>query len=53
MMIEPRIPKYQWGQRVKALIDLFNDGSFPNTPAEEAGGGQVRFQDQSLESRPR
>ena len=33
-MIEPRIPKYQWGQRVKALIDLYNDGSFPNKPAD-------------------
>jgi nitrogen fixation protein NifZ len=33
-MIEPRLPKYQWGQRVKALIDLFNDGSFPNAPAD-------------------
>ncbi|WP_315713119.1 MULTISPECIES: nitrogen fixation protein NifZ [unclassified Bradyrhizobium] len=33
-MIEPRLPKYQWGQRVKALIDLVNDGSFPNAPAE-------------------
>lgn len=32
-MIEPRLPKYQWGQRVKALIDLHNDGSFPNAPA--------------------
>jgi nitrogen fixation protein NifZ len=27
-----RLPKYQWGQRVKAMIDLFNDGSFPNRP---------------------
>lgn len=34
MMIEPRIPKYQWGQRVKALIDLFNDGSFPDAAAD-------------------
>jgi nitrogen fixation protein NifZ len=33
-MIEPRMPRYQWGQRVKALIDLRNDGSFPNAPAE-------------------
>ncbi len=33
-MIEPRMPKYQWGQRVKALIDLFNDGSFPDTPVD-------------------
>jgi nitrogen fixation protein NifZ len=31
-VIEPRLPKYQWGQRVKALIDLHNDGSFPNAP---------------------
>lgn len=33
-MIEPRLPKYQWGQRVKALVDLHNDGSFPDAPAE-------------------
>lgn len=32
-MIEPRLPKYQWGQRVRCLIDLVNDGSYPN--AEE------------------
>ncbi|MFA5952170.1 MAG: nitrogen fixation protein NifZ [Hyphomicrobium sp.] len=31
-MIEPRLPKFQWGQRVKALIDLHNDGSFPDAP---------------------
>jgi len=34
MMIEPRFPKFQWGQRVKALIDLRNDGSFPDQPTE-------------------
>jgi nitrogen fixation protein NifZ len=34
MMIDPRIPKYQWGQRVKALIDLFNDGSFPDAAVD-------------------
>jgi nitrogen fixation protein NifZ len=34
MMPEPRLPKYQWGQRVKAAIDLMNDGSFPNAPAD-------------------
>jgi nitrogen fixation protein NifZ len=28
-MIEPQIPKFQWGQRVSALLDLFNDGSYP------------------------
>ncbi|ACF03594.1 NifZ family protein [Rhodopseudomonas palustris TIE-1] len=25
-------PRYQWGQRVRAEIDLFNDGSFPDQP---------------------
>ncbi len=33
-MFEPRLPRYQWGQRVKALIDLRNDGSFPDAEAE-------------------
>jgi nitrogen fixation protein NifZ len=33
-MIEPRLPRYQWGQRVKALVDLHNDGSFPDAPAD-------------------
>lgn len=33
-MIEPRLPKYQWGQRVKAMVDLRNDGTFPDVPAE-------------------
>ncbi|PPQ36715.1 nitrogen fixation protein NifZ [Rhodoblastus acidophilus] len=32
-MIDPREPKYQWGMRVRCLIDLVNDGSFPD--AEE------------------
>lgn len=52
-MIEPREPKYQWGQRVRAVLDLYNDGTFPDRPkdallvhAEEPGeivqiGGQV------------
>lgn len=30
-MIEARVPKYQWGQRVRAVMDLRNDGSYPNT----------------------
>lgn len=34
MMLEPRMPKYQWGQRVKAAVDLHNDGSFPHAPVE-------------------
>ncbi len=33
-MIEPRVPIYQWGQRVSAAIDLYNDGSYPDRPAE-------------------
>ncbi|MDR3516815.1 MAG: nitrogen fixation protein NifZ [Azospirillaceae bacterium] len=32
-MIEPRLPRYQWGQRVRAAIDLHNDGSYPDQPA--------------------
>jgi nitrogen fixation protein NifZ len=31
---EPYVPKYEWGQRVRATIDLFNDGSFPDAPAD-------------------
>jgi nitrogen fixation protein NifZ len=27
-------PKFQWGQRVRAEIDLFNDGSYPDQPVE-------------------
>ena len=33
-MMEPVVPKFQWGQRVQALADLYNDGSFPECPAE-------------------
>jgi nitrogen fixation protein NifZ len=33
-MIEPRLPKFQWGQRVRCLIDLVNDGSYPNAPED-------------------
>lgn len=29
-MFELREPKYQWGQRVAAQVDLFNDGSYPD-----------------------
>jgi nitrogen fixation protein NifZ len=28
--VDPRLPKYQGGMRVKALIDLHNDGSYPD-----------------------
>ena len=33
-MMEPVVSKFQWGQRVQALLDLYNDGSFPESPAE-------------------
>lgn len=33
-MIDPREPKYRWGQRVTALTDLYNDGSYPDQPAD-------------------
>ncbi len=31
-MIDSRQPKFQWGMRVQALQDLFNDGTFPDQP---------------------
>ena len=33
-MFPPREPVYQWGQKVRALADLVNDGSFPDHPAD-------------------
>lgn len=32
--IEPRTATYAWGQRVIALDDLFNDGSYPDRPQD-------------------
>lgn len=32
--VDPRLPKYQDGMRVRALIDLRNDGSHPNFPPD-------------------
>ncbi|VFU09207.1 NifZ family protein [Methylocella tundrae] len=26
--------KFEWGQRVRATADLFNDGSFPDQPTD-------------------
>jgi nitrogen fixation protein NifZ len=45
-VIEPRFPIYQWGQRVRALVNLHNDGSFPDAPAEallvkSGDGGEI------------
>jgi nitrogen fixation protein NifZ len=30
----PEPPKFEWGQRVSAVDDLYNDGSFPDQPAD-------------------
>ena len=41
-MIEPRQPKFAWGQPVIAAVDLYNDGSHPEVPEDQllvvAGG---------------
>jgi nitrogen fixation protein NifZ len=36
-------PSYEWGQRVLAATDLFNDGSYPEQPAEAllVGNGEA------------
>lgn len=33
-MHEPRQPIYAWGQRVQALVDLRNDGSYPDVAGD-------------------
>ncbi|MGO9675422.1 MAG: nitrogen fixation protein NifZ [Methylocella sp.] len=33
-MSDQRTAKFEWGQRVRAAADLFNDGSFPEQPAD-------------------
>lgn len=41
-MIDPREPKYRWGQAVFAAEDLYNDGSLPEAPEDTllvAAGG--------------
>jgi nitrogen fixation protein NifZ len=30
----PLPPKFQWGQRVRAAADLYNDGSYPDQPTD-------------------
>jgi len=34
MMFDPRLPKYDWGMKVKTLIELRNDGSYPEAPPD-------------------
>ena len=33
-MIGPVVARFRWGQRVAALTDLVNDGSFPEYPED-------------------
>jgi nitrogen fixation protein NifZ len=33
-MSDPEAPKFQWGQPVQSIDDLFNDGSYPNLPED-------------------
>jgi nitrogen fixation protein NifZ len=33
-MIDQREAKYQWGQPVRAAVDLYNDGSVPDAPED-------------------
>jgi len=45
-VFELREPKFRWGQRVAATIDLFNDGSHPEVPLDallvaEGAAGEV------------
>lgn len=45
-MMEPVTPKFQWGQPVRAALDLYNDGSHPEHPPEailvrEGDAGEV------------
>lgn len=35
MMFDRREPKYQWGQEVLAVVDLYNDGSLPDVPEDQ------------------
>lgn len=42
-MIELRMPKLQWGQQVRSVGDLRNDGSFPGSDLDAllVAGGDV------------
>lgn len=33
-MMETIAPRNEWGQRVQAATDLYNDGSYPEQPAD-------------------
>ncbi len=42
-MMEAEKPRFEWGQRVEAVQDLFNDGSYPDVAADAllVGMGEV------------
>ncbi|UPK34606.1 nitrogen fixation protein NifZ [Bradyrhizobium sp. 186] len=42
-MTEPRVPKYRSGQRVKAAVNLINDGSVATAPPDRilVGAGAI------------
>jgi len=31
---DPEAAKFRWGYRVRAMVDLFNDGTFPGLPQD-------------------
>jgi hypothetical protein len=54
-MMEPAQPKYDWGQRVRAVIDLVNDGSFPEAAEGELlvpAGASARSSTSACTPRP-
>ena len=57
--MESSAPRYEWGQRVEAAADLFNDGSYPQQPSEallvqngEAGEVVLAHVDELAPARP-
>jgi nitrogen fixation protein NifZ len=46
-MMEASASRYEWGQRVRAAANLFNDGSYPEKPSEallgHTGSGSVVY----------
>lgn len=32
--LAPKEPVYQWGQPVKTVVDILNDGSYPDVPMD-------------------
>jgi nitrogen fixation protein NifZ len=54
-MNAPLHPRFDWGQRVQAARDLFNDGSYPEHPADsllvrEGDPGEIVQMGRQIES---